>query len=99
MEIMQLLTSQQVQKQFGAFTDLVKRQGKEPVIITQHKRPTMAVFSYEEAMEMMKLTAKMRFLQALQENAQYANMPNNEELAEANRLINEEREIIYQNSK
>lgn len=99
MEVMQLLTSQQVQKQFGAFTDLVKRQGKEPVIITQHKRPTMAVFSYEEAMEMMKLTAKMRFLQALQENAQYLNMPSNEELAEVNRLINEERETIYQNSK
>lgn len=99
MEVMQLLTSQQVQKQFGAFTDLVKRQGKEPVIITQHKRPTMAVFSYEEAMEMMKLTAKMRFLQALQENAQYSNMPSNEELAEVNRLINEERETIYQNSK
>lgn len=59
----------------------------------------LAVFSYEEAMEMMKLTAKMRFLQALQENAQYLNMPSNEELAEANRLINEERETIYQNSK
>lgn len=99
MEVMQLLTSQQVQKQFGAFTDLVKRQGKEPVIITQHKRPTMAVFSYEEAMEMVKLTAKMRFLQALQENAKYASTPSNEEMEEVNRLIDEERETFYQNSK
>ncbi|STZ70261.1 Uncharacterised protein [Moraxella caprae] len=55
---MQLLTSQQVQTGFGKFADLVKQQGSEPVIITQRKRPTMAVFRYDEAMEMMRLSAK-----------------------------------------
>ncbi len=93
---MRQLTSQQVQTGFGRFADLVKQQGREPVIITQHKRPTMAVFCYEEAMEMMKLSAKMRFIQALRENAKDSKEPTDEELAELNRLIDEEREIIYQ---
>lgn len=96
MMTMQLLTSQQVQTGFGRFADLVKEQGREPVIITQRKRPTMAVFRYDEAMEMMRLSAKMRFLQALRENAKDSKEPTNEELTELNRLIDEEREIIYQ---
>lgn len=96
MTTMQLLTSQQVQTGFGKFADLVKQQGREPVIITQYKRPTMAVFSYDEAMEMMKLSAKMRFIQALAENAKGSKEPSDEELVELNRLIDAEREIIYQ---
>lgn len=96
MATMQLLTSQQVQTGFGKFSDLVKQQGREPVIITQRKRPTMAVFRYDEAMEMMRLTAKMRFLQALRENANDCQEPSDEELTDLNRLIDEEREIIYQ---
>lgn len=97
-ENMQTITSQRVQTKFGEFSDLVKRQN-EPVIITQYKRPTMVVFSYEAAMEMMKLSAKMRFLQGLQENAQYCDEPSDEELAELNRLIDDEREHIYQQNK
>lgn len=96
MTAMQLLTSQQVQTGFGKFCDLVKQQGREPVIITQRKRPTMAVFRYDEAMEMMRLSAKMRFIQALRENAKDCKEPTDEELAELNRLIDEEREIVYQ---
>lgn len=95
---MQLLTSQQVQTGFGKFADLVKQQGSEPVIITQRKRPTMAVFRYDEAMEMMRLSAKMRFIQALRENAKDSQEPTDEEMAELNRLIDEEREIVYQES-
>jgi hypothetical protein len=94
MEVMQTVTSQSVQTRFGEFSDLVK--SREPVIITQYRRPTMVVFTYDEAMEMMKLTAKMRFLQALEENAKYSVEPTEEEFAEVNRLIDEEREIIYQ---
>lgn len=93
---MQIMTSQQVQTQFGEFSDLVKRSGGEPIVITQHQRPTMAVFSYEHAMELIKLSAKMRFIQALQENAKYCNEPTAEELAELNQLIDDEREQFYQ---
>lgn len=95
MATMQLLTSKQVQTDFGGFSELVKK-GAEPVIITQYKRPTMAVFRYDEAMEMIRLTAKMRFLQALTENAKGCEEPSDEEMLELNRLIDEEREIVYQ---
>lgn len=95
MTTMQFLTSKQVQTDFGEFSELVKK-GVEPVIITQYKRPTMAVFRYDEAIEMVKLAAKMRFLQALRQNANNCEEPSDEELSDLNRLIDEEREIIYQ---
>lgn len=94
MEVMQTVTSQSVQTKFGEFSDLVK--SREPVIITQYRRPTMVVFSYDEAMEMMRLAAKMRFIQRLQKQAEYSKEPTKEELTEISRLIEEEREVIYQ---
>lgn len=91
---MQTVTSQSVQTQFGQFSDLVK--SREPVIITQYKRPTMLVFSYEDGLEMMRLAAKMRFIQRLQKRAEMLAEPTEEEMAEVNRMIDEERELIYQ---
>ncbi|WP_172462024.1 hypothetical protein [Moraxella caprae] len=40
----------------------------------------------------------MRFIQALRENAKDSREPTDEEMAELNRLIDEEREIVYQES-
>ena len=96
---MHVITSQQVQTKFGEFSDLVKTLSGEPVVITQHKRPTMAVFAYAEAMEMMRLSAKMRFLQGLRENGEHQALPSDDELAEVSRLIVQERELVYEQGK
>lgn len=93
---MQQITSQQVQTEFVKFAHLVAAQGSEPVLITQQNQPTMAVFSYATAMELMKLSAKMRFIQGLREDASYGYEPTDKELDDINRLIDEEREVLHQ---
>lgn len=91
---MLIVPSQRIQTKFGEFADIVKT--REPVIITQYNRPTLILTRYEDAMENMRLAAKMRFIQRLNKNARYTTEPTDEEIAELNRLIDEEREIVYQ---
>lgn len=86
--------SQRLQTKFGVFADIVKT--REPVVITQYNRPTLILTRYEDTMENMRLAAKMRFIQRLNENARYTAEPTDDEMAELNRLIDDEREIIYQ---
>lgn len=88
------VTSQHLQSKFAEISDIVK--SHEPVIVTQHQRPTMMVWAYDDAIETMRLAAKMRFLQRLDEHAKLVAEPTDDELAELNRLIEEEREIVYQ---
>lgn len=86
--------SQKMQTQFSEFADIA--QHREPVIITQYNRPTLVLLRYEDNIENMRLAAKMRFIQRLNEDARHATEPTDEELEELNRLIDEEREMIYQ---
>lgn len=86
--------SQKMQTQFSEFADIA--QHREPVIITQYNRPTLVLLRYEDNIENMRLAAKMRFIQRLNENARYTTEPTDDEMAELNRLIDDEREIIYQ---
>lgn len=88
------ISSQHLQTKFGEVSDIVK--SREPVVITQYNRPTLVLTRYEDAMTTMCLAAKMRFIERLNKNARYTTEPTDDELAELSRLIDEERESIYQ---
>lgn len=93
---MQTVSSRTVQTQFGQFSDLVKKSRDEPVIITQYKRPTMLVFSYEEGLEMMRLAAKLRFIRRLEKQADARPEATEAQMQEVMQEIENERETIYQ---
>lgn len=88
------VSSQRLQTKFGEISDIAK--SREPVIITQYNRPTLVLFNYQDMMELMRLAAKMRFIERLDKHARYTTEPTDEEMAELNRLIDEERETVYQ---
>ncbi|MDO5651213.1 MAG: hypothetical protein Q4G13_03635 [Moraxella sp.] len=91
---MMTVSSQRLQTKFGEISDIVK--GREPVVITQYKRPTMIVFAYEDGMELMRLAAKMRFIQRLEERAKAVPAATEEEMQAISKMIEEEREVVYQ---
>ena len=55
---MQTITSGKVQSSFGAVADVAK--GGEPVIITQHGRPTLMLLSFKDGEELLRLRNKTR---------------------------------------
>lgn len=93
---MLIIPSQRLQTKFGEFADIAK--SREPVVITQYNRPTLILSNYQDTMELIRLAAKMRFIERLNKHARYVTEPTDEELEELNRLIDEEREIVYQES-
>ncbi|QIW16066.1 hypothetical protein A4G20_06835 [Pasteurellaceae bacterium RH1A] len=96
MEILNMLTipSQQLKKNFSEFANIAK--SSEPIVITQYNRPTLVLSSYQDTMELMRLAAKMRFIERLDKQARYATEPTDQEMEALNRLIEEERELVYQ---
>lgn len=88
------IPSYKLQNEFAEISNMIK--GREPVVITQYQRPTMLVLSYEEGMEMMRLAAKMRFIQRLDQRANEMPEATEEEMQAISQLIEEEREAISQ---
>lgn len=89
------VSSQRFQTKFGEISDIVKT--REPVIITQYGRPTMMLISYnDDIAEVLRQYHAKKFVAFLEEQAKAHPPATDEELAEINRLIDEEREIIYQ---
>lgn len=96
METMITVTSQRVQTKFGEISDIVK--SREPVVITQYGRPTMMLISYEDGMEILRQYKAQQFVSWLDERAKNSTEPalTEEEEAELYRMIEEEREAVYQ---
>lgn len=92
--IMYIVSSQKIQAQFGEIADRVK--SHEPVVITQSGRPTMMLVNYDEGMAAMRQYHANQFCAFLNERARHTPPASYEELAEISRLIEEEREAIYQ---
>lgn len=84
------VTSRQLQTKFGQISDLVK--GKTPITITQYGRPTMVLFPYEKAMELVRMEARQNLLNWLEEREK--NPPEsviNLSIEEINQMIDDER--------
>lgn len=89
------VSSQRLQTKFGEISDIVK--SREPVIITQYNRPTMMLISYNDDLaEVIRQYHAKKFVAFLNEQAKNSPEPTDEELEELNRIIDEEREIVYQ---
>lgn len=89
------ISSQRLQTKFGEISDIVK--SREPVIITQYNRPTMMLISYNDDLaEVIRQYHAKKFVAFLNEQAKNSTEPTDEELEELNRIIDEEREIVYQ---
>lgn len=89
------VSSQHLQTKFGEISDIVK--SREPVIITQYNRPTMMLIPYNDDLaEVIRQYHAKKFVAFLNEQAKKSPPTTDEELAEINRLIDEEREIVYQ---
>lgn len=89
------VSSQHLQTKFGEISDIVK--SREPVIITQYNRPTMMLIPYNDDLaEVIRQYHAKKFVAFLNEQAEAHPPTTDEELAEINRLIDEEREIVYQ---
>lgn len=89
------VSSQRLQTKFGEVADIV--QSREPVLITQYGKPTMMLISYDdEIMEMMRQYHAQKAMSFLQERAEKYTRTTDEELEELYHLIEEEREMVYQ---
>lgn len=89
------VSSQRLQSKFGEISDIVK--SREPVLITQYGRPTMMLISYnDDIAELIRQYHAKKLITFLDEQAKISPKDTDEELAEISRLIEEEREIIYQ---
>lgn len=91
---MHIVSSQKVQAKFGEIADIVKR--REPVVITQYGRPTMMLVAYDDGMEAMRQYHANQLVAFLHERAKNAQPMSDEEMAEISRMIEEEREAVYQ---
>lgn len=89
------IPSQRLQTRFGEISDIVKN--NEPVVVTQYGKPTMMLISYDdELMELMRQYYAQKAIKFLEERAKQSQRATDEELDEISRLIEEEREIVYQ---
>lgn len=89
------VTSQQLQTKFGEISDIAK--SREPVIITQYGKPTMMLMRYNDDLaELVRQYHAQKAMQFLQERAKEYERTTDEDLEEISRLIEEEREIVYQ---
>lgn len=91
---MHIVSSQKVQAKFGEIADIVKR--REPVVITQYGRPTMMLVAYDDGMAMLEQNTREQALDFLSKRAKNAQPMSDEEMAEISRMIEEEREAVYQ---
>lgn len=89
------ISSQHLQTKFGEVSQIVK--SREPVLITQYGKPTMMLISYNEDLaELVRQYHAQKFLSFLNERAKTSTRTTDKELEEISRLIEEEREMVYQ---
>lgn len=90
------VTSQHLQAQFGEICNVIK--SHEPVIVTQSGKPTMMILSYDEGIEALRQYRAKQFVAWLDERAKNCPdpEPSEEEMAQLSRIIEEEREAVYQ---
>lgn len=85
---MKTMTSGEVQTRFGTVADLVK--SGEQITITQHGRPTLMMFSYQDGTAALEFLAQQRLARVFDKRAQ--TMPKEAEelsLDEINDLVHE----------
>lgn len=88
------VTSGSLQTKFGEISNIVK--SREPVIITEQDKPTMMLMAYDDGMEIFRQYYAKKFIAFLDEQAQNSEYASDKETEELLRMIDEERDLVYQ---
>lgn len=88
------VTSGSLQTKFGEISNIVK--SREPVIITEQDKPTMMLMAYDDGMEILRQYHTKKFLAFLDEQANDNERISNDEVEELLRMIDAERDLVYQ---
>ncbi|WP_066801539.1 hypothetical protein [Moraxella oblonga] len=88
------VTSGSLQTKFGEISNIVK--SREPVIITEQDKPTMMLMAYDDGMEILRQYHAKKFIAFLDERANNNEYTSDDELADLLAMIDEERNLVYQ---